>query len=382
MFGVPTETRQELNGTLIGGSKMEFSIVDDIIVPKKFYGVKEGTFVKNWEATSWSMESSGKIAEVWQVDANGGFYPFAHVLSWSNGLLSAKTYGEFSSSYTYDDIRLLISMTDENGIESSFDYDDFQRLLQTITNNNEVTIDYVYEHLPNKTIATTTYEDDTPTQITTKTYDGLGLYEETTRKDNKVINSVSYDPFGRVISEYNLGANAVTKKIEPSPLGRVTEEKDGAGNRTYYTYNGTKTGENSLRAMKVRDPNGRTTTTSTDLLDRVTGVLDAMNKITTYKYDKFGRLEEVHPPAGSPYIYTYSNRDLVETKKIPGTSGKYVFDYDNRDLLQYSTDPNGNKLENEYDDYDRLLKTFNKTDQPPKVLLTENVYAAGKNLDR
>ena len=305
--------------------------------------------------------------------------------------MKKRTYGIQNWEYDYDsDTRQVTSIKDINDIESTFDYDDCQRLTALNERNGQLSTSFEYLYnLASGNGYNYIKSTNSAANLTSYAYfDGLGRPIENVNwqysPDHRdVFTAQAYDSVGRpyrqflpteggTSGDYFPPSGAFDEvTYESSPLGReIARSFAGGGSiaKAYgangtdevkmYDENGSQQGyypANSLYVEEVTDENGHRTTTYTDKVGRMILVRRYLDNdwVDTYNiYDLRGNLVRVLPPGGTEYVYTYDLRNRVETKQIPG-AGTQTFAYNDRDELISSTDANNNTLTYQYDDYGR-----------------------------
>ena len=269
----------------------------------------------------------------------------------SGGRLNTRSFEDWHWDYDYHlNTRLVSKIKDIDGQEVDYEYDQLGRLNKIIARDGNVTTDIIY-HIGggnNRITSTTTFTDDTPTQVKEEIFDGLG------RMTKQIINGITkqeiiYDGAGRVSQDTYLPGSFTTYKYEPSPLNRVQRAifPDLNYIETYYG------GENNYYKVTTRNERGYRSSALTDILGRQYKNIDAEEGETKYEYDNRSNLIYIYPPSGSPYTYTYDIRNRMTSKLVPGSKIQ-IFRYDDlTDLMEYSIDANGNRMDYVYDVYGR-----------------------------
>ena len=147
---------------------------------------------------------------------------------------------------------------------------------------------------------------------------------------------------------------------------RVSSYSNGVGVWSYaYSTSGT------TQTTTVTDPNGnKKTYVSNTALDVITSYTDALNRVTSYGYDSYGRLTSVAYPHGDSLQYTYDGRgNVTQTTHVPasGSGQSNIVTYASYDATCASpakcnkpnstTDANGNVTSYTYDAATGVLLT-------------------------
>lgn len=404
------ENRLLTGSQQVGGNKATFTKVTldkEYIVPETLY---------QWEGMSWDPIGTftAYYEDAFPRTFQKNYYTDPDEFEWygygnfsgevqKRGLLARKVYKEFEWEFDYKpENRRLAKRTEPDDTYTQFEYDGLQRLhTATAYGNNDAqknttTVTYQYGSPAgdgNNVSSKIEYADGTPTKESIKYYDGLGRYYKTLTKGfyqnsvDVVTDELMYDDFGRIEKQTFLIGNLKELEYEPSPLNRLVQETLPDGHTLGYTYGaegqGPGAGENTYYTVEVSESvtenylSGSTTKgiknkTVTDKQGRQFKNVNARGEETVFYYDDYGNVERIVTPESSEYLYVYDDQNRLESKAIPG-GGTTTYDYLNdRDLLLSHTDGNGIKISLEYDDYDRIIKTF--LGEVGGERLTENIY--------
>jgi RHS repeat-associated protein len=295
MVGIPFEVRQYYNGILSGGSAVEYTSFgtaasgNDLQYPSKYFAIyKDGT--RNLKATINTYSALGQPSKV----TNTGFL-VSNYFNWYKYQLLSKSIkatdaGADLLKWTYDyryGTPFVETITDENGLQKRFFYDDLWRL-QIVNDRfkpdgtgSQASIKYNY-HYKDPTVATdynyvgteTTFSGvalNAPliSNFSEKQFmDGLGrpiggIKEYYTPSKQHQKGYVTYDGLGRQDKGYQpfestaLGfetAPTTTKFVqtiyENSPLSRPIEQKNVDGTSVFMSY-GANTVDDAVRLFKA-----------------------------------------------------------------------------------------------------------------------------------
>jgi RHS repeat-associated protein len=341
-----------------------------------------------------------------------------------------------TTTYAYDVMSNLTSLTDAESHTTAFGYDAFNRV-QSVTYPGPRTETYTYDtagRLLTKTDrkgAVTTYGYDGLSRLTSKTYSDTTppfayRYDETaaargflTSADQGGVHKLAwtYDLVGQTLSE-KYYANGTTL------TSTVANTYDPGGNRTGLSLDGTTfttydyddasrlshiyraatnfafTYDDAHKRTGLTFPNGVATTYAYDTLSRLTGITavktptvvasagytydDAGNRLTktlpeyaeTYLYDPLYRLREVDRPSPTPTeTYTY---DKVGNRKTSIDAMNWTYSMRN-ELTSYGSatftyDLNGNTL-TKNDPTGSWTYEWNAENQLTRVLYSGSVAA-------
>ena len=263
----------------------------------------------------------------------------------------------------YDRHGNLISMTDAAGHQTQYQYDDQNRLSQTLAPDGSALETLTYT--PKGQIAT---RRDALGATTTHRYDDQG---------NRIATT---DALGAVTTHRYNAQGLLTETIDA--LGGITRFDYDQGRRliqqtvahgtpiaatTLYTY------DDQGRRLTSTDPAGHTTTQTYDKLGRLTSRTDALGQSTRYEYDvkrgstgciscsASGLPTRIISPSGRVTERRYNaERNLIEETLAAGSAQaattRHLYDR-NGNLLQ-TTDPLGRTTVHEYNAINLRLKTL------------------------
>ncbi|HBY20944.1 MAG TPA: hypothetical protein DEG71_08040, partial [Clostridiales bacterium] len=183
--------------------------------------------------------------------------------------------------------------------------------------NENKSVKYSYDNLKRLTKV----EDENKT-IKSYTYDGRKTTESINGEDyTKTINEL-----GQLVEAKDKGG-LIQYKYNSQGLPRKITYNDNHIVALYYDINGNRT--------KIVDPNAGTITNEYNSFNQVTKQTDAKGNVTEYKYDDFGRILEVKAPNNRIITYDY-NKDgngieqikSIELKENDLVNHKESYDYD------------------------------------------------------
>ena len=288
------------------------------------------------------------------------------------------------TSYDYDDLGRLISVTDPSGRTIDYEYDSASRLANIIDHDPDgsgpeigPTTSFTYDDA-GQTLSVT----DPLGRTTSYAYYDTGLLESVTRPDPDrggpaiaPVNSYEYDAIGRLTksftpserfteNQYDIFGN-VTKFIGVDPDGEFGTME---GAETDYVYN------ELGWLVSETDTLGNTTTNSYDNLGRVTSVTlpdpdgagSKTSPVYSYAYDAVGNLTTFTDALGNSTTIGYDNlyRQSTVTQPDPDGAGSlsapvWAYAYNAQGLLATTTDPLSRTQTRGYDSAGRLTSTTN-----------------------
>jgi len=262
--------------------------------------------------------------------------------------------------YAYDASGNRIAMTDANGIVTRYEYDALNRLIAVVENyrpgqaadvQTNVRTEYAYDANGNRVLIR-----DANGHETTFAYDEL----------NRLV--VERDPLGNTWQyQYdNVGnrtvlidANGQTTRYEYDAAGRLIAVY-APDSTVRYTYNA------AGWRVAMSDSLGLTTW-EYDALGRVRAVTDPFGQIVRYEYDPLGRRTALIYPDGLTARYTYDAAGRLVAVESPAAGVQYVYDAAGR--LTAERRANGVNTAYAYDAAGRLrsLTHFVGMDEPLAV---------------
>ena len=237
------------------------------------------------------------------------------------------------TTYTYDLLGNLLTVTDALGNTTTYTYNAFGEVtsvtdalqsvttctynilgnLVSVTDGEGHTTTYAYNAFGGVTMVT-----DALNCSTTYEYDAVGnLVSVTDAKDKKT--SYEYDTLGQLVTETDPLGNVTT--YEYDALGNLLSVTDGEDNETEYAYD--KLGQ----PISVTDGNGDSTSFTYDAVGNLLTVTDADDNTTTYAYDALGRVTSETDELGNDKHYEYDALgNLVEYTDANGRVTQYEYD--------------------------------------------------------
>lgn len=364
-FGQPVSTTDPLNKvrTLRYDDDSNLSSVSD----------EHGTYV----AFTWNDRGSPlSIADGDGKTTRFTYDAYGNVLSKTDPL-------ERTTSYTYDAMGRVMTATDARGV-SRYTYDALGRLLTVIDTLSQKT-EYEYDGNGNRTL-----EVDTRQQRTVYEYDAANRLSKTIHPDGMTV-AVTYNFRGQKVKETinggaaggGFGALAATASAPQDDPERTTEYVyDNAGqlvkiilpddSEINFTY------DEVGRIKTATDERGKTLTYEYDPLcgcdDRLTKIVDANGKATTYTYDDAGRRTSFIDANNRETRYEYDSRDNVLKLIYPdNTTVTNTFDGMGRVLT--TTDQEGRVARFTYDGVGNILSVIDAKNQT-----TQHSYDSQDNL--
>ncbi len=304
---------------------------------------------------------------------------------------SAETDLDIITLTAYDGLGNRVSVTDPNGLQTTYQYDAVYRLLtetdplshatrygydlsgnrDSLTDAEGVVTRFEYDALARLTAVVQNYRSgvtpDHETNVRTEyTYDAAG-YRLTIRDGNGHATTFTYDALGRLKTESDALGHTWTYGYDAA--GNRVSLLDAEGFTTFYTYDGL----NRLIAIYYPSPDADVTYTYDAAGDRVgmsdgvgttqwvyddlhrpTSVTDPFSATVGYTYDGLGnRLTLTYPDARAvSYAYDDAGRLVVVTD---WDSLVTTYTYDRGGRPATTTLPNGIVSTSSFDDAGRLL---------------------------
>jgi len=221
------------------------------------------------------------------------------------------------TTFTYDAVDNRLTTTQPDGVQTSYQYDADNRMIQQTlieTNGepNDVTAT-TYDGVGNVITVTAPNLD-----VTTNTYDSLNRL--TGVSDSAGLGfSYTYDPVGNRLTSTD--GNGYTTTYAYDAINRQTTTTDPLGNTATTQY------DSVGNVLKVTDRDGHATTYTYDAINRRIKTTDALSYSTQWQYDAVGNMTALTDANGhaTQYAYDAVNRPLKET--YPDTlSRSYTYD--------------------------------------------------------
>ncbi|HEV7764487.1 MAG TPA: DUF6531 domain-containing protein, partial [Thermoanaerobaculia bacterium] len=246
--------------------------------------------------------------------------------------LSTAAGGWISTTYAYDKHGNLTRVTDPNGNETDYRFDDFGRMLRQESPVSDVTT-YAYNAAGNLLLTT-----DGNAATTTRGYDEIGrvLTASSTRGGDTETVSWDYD-------EGTLGIGRLASMTDPTGVTEYSYDRrglllrenrtiDGESFETKFQYD-----EDGNRS-RIVNPGGRVIDYTFDYAGRpYSAVSGATSIVTSASYLPFGPLKQVVFGNGTTRAMTFDSRYRPSTNVLTGPSGALA-------SYAYAPDPAGNIL--------------------------------------
>ena len=256
---------------------------------------------------------------------------------------------------SYDAIGNPVSVTDALNNTTNITYDSFGRQVSVQKPKNPKKyeakyIDVLLEGDNKYSVYLTISETG---RISCEYYDIFGRLEKTAL----IKNYYSYSPLN-FDDIYQMPSNAelvITSRYVYDGLDRVIEQYDGENRPTYYTYDSMGNVINMVQGYSYSD------TISVNYEYTAVGNVSKVTQgdhITTYEYDKAGRLTKMKDPMNYTETYTYDTAGNIKTAK--DKNGVITTNlYNNRGLLS-KTSKGGEYIEYTYDGVGNILSSNDK----------------------
>ncbi|MCH5258800.1 MAG: RHS repeat-associated core domain-containing protein [Lachnospiraceae bacterium] len=211
-------------------------------------------------------------------------------------------------------------------------------------------------------LRTTSYTYDALNRVSSMTDENGGTVRYTYHENGKVetvtdqtggTRRFTYNDAGELIRETD--AEGRTTTYEYNALGQVSCITDPAGRKSTYTYG--KGG----RLEREGHPDGRSMSYSYDESGRIRTKTDGTGYSLTYRYDCMGRIREILGKNGERKSYEYDVMGNV-TAMTDANGSRTVYEYSLCGNLTAVTDALGNRTEYRYDALDNLTAVIRKGD--------------------
>jgi YD repeat-containing protein len=344
------------------------------------------------------------------TDPNGLVISFVYDV---RGRLISRTAGTETTSYTYDGVGQLLTVTTPSGAGYNYTYDAAHRLID-IADNLGNHISYTLDAMGNRTLEQTLdvagniikthsrvfdalnrlYQDiGAVNQTTTYAYDANGNVTTITDPLNRQ-SSRSYDALNRLIGSIDpangqtgYGYDALDQLIQVSdPKSLVTQyQKDGLGNLNQQispdTGTTTRTYDMAGNVLTRTDAKGQVANYTYDALNRVSGIsyAGAPNQSVSYQYDQgsngIGHLTGMTDATGvTTYAYDQHSRLTGETVQTHGVVYAKTYGYDAQGRLASLTYPSGRIVNYSFDSMGRINQIATSFNGTTSILVSNIAY--------
>ncbi len=305
-----------------------------------------GTIVPYEYITTYTYDTNNQLNSVDGPLSGSGDTTFITYDPTTRELLTLTSPIIGTTTYTYDAVGNVESITDTNNVLTTLTYDGRNRLLTNTTNGVTRTTNY---NLDGKIDTVTDGEGRTldyqynVSGFVEKVVDPLGNYLYYGYDDKQNRNEVSFYDSTDVRSRYlrySYDGNPADpekhppgklwKEINPDDtfteysydsMGNLSSVKDALNNVTMYSY------DKFNRIKSVTQPGSVETKYEYDFHSNLTKIIDAKNHETTYKKDDLGRLIETVSPDTGTTSYTYDEAGNLSSKTF-NSGRKETFSYD------------------------------------------------------
>jgi RHS repeat-associated protein len=264
------------------------------------------------QVTAVEWDANGRLAAI--IDANG---TRTDLVRDPRGRVISRTTGGETTSYAYDAVGQLTTVTRPDGSATHYDYDPAHRL-ESVTDAQGNRIDITRDLAGNPT--TVALSDAQGTTLGTQTY--------------------AWDQLGRLASQ--TGAAGQLAQYAMDAMGNPLADTDPLGRVTLY-------GVDAFgRRTDHIDADGGSTGFVYDALDRMVSVTDPRNLVTAYSYDGLGNQTALVSPDTGTTIFTH---DIAgrETSRTDAKGQVTSTTYDLLDRPTLVTHADGNQTHSLWD---------------------------------
>ena len=218
-----------------------------------------------------------------------------------------------TSSYTYDSVGNVTSVTNGNGKVTSYSYDQLSNLVERMTSLGDKE---TYTYNVNNQLEKVTKSDGKTISYDYNKLDQLLKVEYSEKQEGQVL--YTYDADGRRVSMSDLTG---TSQYATNEEGEITGVRQGDGSLIQYEYDAYG------NISKMIYPDGSTVSYTYDELDRLTSVTDVKGQKTTYSYNQAGDLTEVNRGDGTKSFLTYDKAHRLTELRHMDKQDKFISSY-------------------------------------------------------
>ncbi|NLW46279.1 MAG: hypothetical protein GXY86_02915, partial [Firmicutes bacterium] len=222
----------------------------------------------------------------------------------------------------YDLVGNKIRERDANGVETGYEYDSRNRLVEVVDNRGRIQKTYTYDKKGHPTKVT-----DISNNTVTSAYDSLGRLRKVT---DPLTNSeeYQYDAVGNKTAVTDARGN--TTNCSYNSLGWLTGVRQPLGNFSQYRYDANGNLVESIA------PNNLVTQVRYDEMNRLVETIDSLKNSTKYCYDPVGNKSWTRDRRGTEWNYQYYDNNLLKRAEATGVDGTTYW-------VEYTYDQAGNR---------------------------------------
>ena len=363
------------------GSTDPNSLTKAISYPTDTSATELTTTVTEKDGNDWTY-SYDTSAGVLDSKTNGEGYTTSYTWDSDKNLLSKTEPGTAVTSYTYDDEGNVLTMTDALSHVTTFTYNSYGQILTatgprgTIENSYDDNGNLIQIKNYDDTVTQFAYNSkgqviqmvDALSRITTFVYDSTGLLTSVTPPSG-ITQSLTYDANGNILT---ISTADLTTAYTYDSLNRVLTVTNPLSHVTSYTYDGNgnvATVTDSEGQVTSYDHNyqGQTTLIEDAIsglttmeygsgcascnggADKLTSLSDALNKTTTFAYDATGHLTQELDPLGHATQYAYNDGRGNQTQRTDANGQTITYTYDKLNRLTQAILPDNKTVDYTYD---------------------------------
>lgn len=307
------------------------------------------TYDTQQRMTSWSNPLSQTTSYSYGASATTITLPGSQTIvhNYSSGLLASEVDpASFSTAYTYDSSKNLLTVTDKRGKVWTYTYDSKGNVL-TAKNPLNQTTTITYNSAFSQPLTVT----DPLGNVSTMTYDSSGNLLTTVDPLSRTKATLAYDSYGQLQTvtdalnhtttltrDSHGNVNAITDPLNHSrtvaydTINRPTSFTDGVGNTFGLIYDvwgrpvqanlpgnvSSSTAYNSEgQSVTVTNPLGKSLSYTYDNAGRLTSFTDARGYITSFAYNSNGWVTSMTSPKSEVTSYSYNARGQVTSYTTP-----------------------------------------------------------------
>ena len=273
------------------------------------------------------------------------------------------------SSANYDsNTGVLLNQTDIAGLKTTYQYDNFQKLVQKTNSIDDINYSTAWEISGNNLYKTVITSKINGQQTSWYNAAGLEIKSQSPGFSGTVVSEKEYNSNGQLYRSYLPGYGSKSSQYVEyayDVFGRISKEIN-LGRTTSYSYSGLTT--------TITAPDGTSKSSTLNLSGLVESSKDAANNAVTYGYNSLGKQETVTSNGITTYI-KYDDRGFQRVLKDANMTDSVKYEYDAYGQLTSQTNARKQATSFQYDAAGRMTQ-----ESCPERTLTYQYVLSGNGI--